>query len=87
VATVTDQDGFLRRRDLLERYVKGSGVDPTDITWYIALAGWKIAIIMEGSYRRFLGGVTDHPEFARLEEGVNVLARRSAQAMRGEFGL
>ena len=42
---------------------------------------------MEGSYRRFLGGVTDHPQFARLEEGVKVLARRSASAMRGAFAI
>ena len=87
VATVTDQDGFPRRRDLLERYVKMTGAPTEDILWYVALAGWKIAIIMEGSYRRFLGGVTDHPAFARLEEGVKVLARRSALAMNGDFGL
>lgn len=87
VATVTDQDGFPRRPELLERYAKASDVPLDDIRWYVALAGWKIAIIMEGSYRRFLGGVTDHPQFARLEEGVKVLARRSALAMRGGFGL
>jgi len=87
VATVTDQEGFPRRRELLERYIKESGADVEDVSWYVALAGWKIAIIMEGSYRRFLGGITDHPQFARLEEGVKVLARRSLQAMQGRFGL
>jgi hypothetical protein len=55
------------------------------IDWYTAMAGWKIAIIMEGSYRRFLGGVTDHPTFARLEEGVPALARRASMATRGEL--
>jgi aminoglycoside phosphotransferase (APT) family kinase protein len=87
VATVTDQEGFPRRRELLERYAKAGDLPVEDIAWYIALAGWKIAIIMEGSYARFLGGVTDHPQFAALEEGVKVLARRSASAMRGDFGL
>ena len=87
VATVTDLEGFPSRGEQLERYAKATGADVDQIGWYVALAGWKIAIIMEGSYRRFLGGVTDHPQFARLEEGVKVLARRSAQAMRGEFGI
>jgi aminoglycoside phosphotransferase (APT) family kinase protein len=87
VATVTDQEGFLRRADLLERYAKATAADVDPVAWYIALAGWKIAIIMEGSYARFRGGITDHPQFAMLEEGVKVLARRAAAAARGEFGL
>jgi aminoglycoside phosphotransferase (APT) family kinase protein len=87
VASVMDSEGFYRRRDLLERYVAQRPVPTKDIYWYIALSGWKIAIIMEGSYRRFLGGIADHPAFARLEEGVPWLARRAAQAMRGDFGL
>ncbi|HVL33945.1 MAG TPA: phosphotransferase, partial [Actinomycetota bacterium] len=81
ISTVTDQDGFLRRRDILERY----GDVPDHINWYSALGGWKIAIIMEGSYGRFLGGITDHPMFAQLEQGVPALARRALQAARGEL--
>jgi aminoglycoside phosphotransferase (APT) family kinase protein len=87
VASVMDKEGFFRRNDLLQRYAAQRDVKAGDLYWYIALAGWKIAIIMEGSYRRFLGGIGDHPAFARLEEGVPWLARRSAQAMRGDFGL
>ena len=84
---VTDLEGFPGRADLLRRYAERSGRDVRGIDWYIAMAGWKIAIIMEGSYRRYLGGVTDHPTFARLEEGVPALARRAAMAMRGELSL
>ena len=86
VSSVTDQDGFARRRDLLAAYAHATGRDVSDVLWYVALGGWKIAIIMEGSYRRFLGGITDHPRFAELEHFVPVLARRSAAAMRGDFG-
>jgi aminoglycoside phosphotransferase (APT) family kinase protein len=85
VASVTDQEGFLRRRDLLELYAEGRDLDPATVAWYEALAGWKIAIIMEGSFRRYLGGITDHPTFAQLETAVPALARRAAQAMRGEL--
>jgi aminoglycoside phosphotransferase (APT) family kinase protein len=87
VASVSDQEGFARRHDLLERYAAATKRDVSDVLWYVAFSGWKIAIIMEGSYRRFLGGVTDHPKFAQLEQFVPTLARRSAQAMRGDFAL
>ena len=84
---VTYLEGFPHRADLLRRYAGRSGRDVRAIDWYAAMAGWKIAIIMEGSYRRYLGGVTDHPTFAHLEEGVLALARRAAMAMRGELRL
>ena len=87
VATVTDQPGFPKRRDLLQRYAAATDADVSNVLWFSALAGWKIAIIMEGSYRRFLAGVTDHPQFKVLEQGVPALARRAARAMRGDFGL
>ncbi len=87
VSSVMDQDGFPRRRRMLERYVERTGADVSAIDWYAALGGWKIAIIMEGSYRRFQAGITDHPMFKELEWGVPALAARSAAAMRGEMGL
>ncbi len=85
VSAAMDQEGFLRRRQIFERYSAAIGV-PDSVAWYSALAGWKIAIIMEGSYRRFLAGIADHPLFAQLEHGVPFLARRAAQAMRGRLG-
>ena len=83
--TVTHMEGFLRRADILLRYADATGRSVEDILWYVALAGWKIAIIMEGSYKRFKEGITDHPMFDVLEQGVIALAQRSHQAMTGEF--
>ncbi|MGZ4206181.1 MAG: phosphotransferase family protein [Actinomycetota bacterium] len=82
---VTHLEGFPHRPELVRRYAERSGRDVGAINWYTAMAGWKIAIIMEGSYRRYLGGITDHPTFGRLDEGVPSLAHRAAQAMRGEL--
>jgi aminoglycoside phosphotransferase (APT) family kinase protein len=86
VATVTDRDGFLRRAELLERYAAKTGRLPEHIRWYMALAGWKIAIIMEGAYRRYLAGVADHPAYVRLERAVPALAHRAQEAATGELG-
>jgi aminoglycoside phosphotransferase (APT) family kinase protein len=86
VANVTDEPGFSPRADLLARYVERFPDAGRDVRWYMALAGWKISVIMEGSYRRFLAGVADHPTFAALDEGVPQLARRALAAARGELG-
>lgn len=87
--SVTEQGGgFFNRREILHRYAEKSGRDVDKVLWYAALGGWKIAIIMEGSYRRFrIGGITDHPAFAALEQGVVQLARRAQMAADGNFGL
>jgi aminoglycoside phosphotransferase (APT) family kinase protein len=87
VASVTDLDGFPRRAEMLGRFAARSDLPLEDIRWYVALAGWKIAVIMEGSYRRFLAGVADHPSFAQLEEAVPALARRAVQATTGDLSL
>jgi aminoglycoside phosphotransferase (APT) family kinase protein len=79
VCGVTDRDGFPRRRDIAERYARLSGINVDNMTWYIAFAGWKISIIMELSYQRFLGGVVDHPAFAKLGRGVPAMARRALE--------
>ncbi|MBI4728361.1 MAG: phosphotransferase family protein [Acidobacteria bacterium] len=87
VPSAMDQEGFLRRRDALARYAERSEVPIDRVSWYAALAGWKIAIIMEGSYRRYLAGTRDHPMFAQLDLGVPALARRARAAARGELGV
>jgi aminoglycoside phosphotransferase (APT) family kinase protein len=87
IASVTDLQGFPRRAELLARYARARDVGPERVRWYVALAGWKIAIIMEGSYRRFLAGIGDHPAFAGLEGAVPALAARARQAAFGELSL
>ena len=49
------------------------------LDWYVVLAIWKLAILLEGSYARHLAGMTDDPFFARMEQGVPALATRALQ--------
>jgi len=46
----------------------------TDFAFYEAFALFKLAIIMEGSYSRFVNGQTDDPLFVALKERVSALA-------------
>jgi aminoglycoside phosphotransferase (APT) family kinase protein len=78
--TVTRQPGFGTRRDLLDRYRERSGRevgDESQLSFYLVLAVWKLAILLEGSHARHLAGMTDDPFFSYLEEGVPALARRA----------
>jgi aminoglycoside phosphotransferase (APT) family kinase protein len=76
---LTRQPGFLTRNELVHRYATRTGRHPRHLSWYVVLALWKLAILLEGSYARHLAGVTDDPFFALLEEGVPALGRRALE--------
>jgi aminoglycoside phosphotransferase (APT) family kinase protein len=69
---VTLHDGYLDRPGLVDAYAKATGRALTvdDVTWYQVLAMWKMALLLEASYTRFLAGTTDDPFFAELETGI-----------------
>jgi len=79
--------GHPTRAELAERYAKSSGRDVDNLRFYAALAGWKIAIIMESSYRRWLDGMADDPMFETLDAYVPGLARRSLDIISGEVAV
>ena len=74
---VTSLPGFPSRAEVAARYAALSGRKVTHLTFYIVLAIWKLAILLEGSYKRFQLGTTDDPFFALLKDGVPALARRA----------
>jgi aminoglycoside phosphotransferase (APT) family kinase protein len=78
--------GFRTRAELVARYEDRIGQPVGDLTFYVVLAGWKLAILLEGSYARHLAGLTDDPFFGRLGEGVPALAARALQVARTGFG-
>jgi aminoglycoside phosphotransferase (APT) family kinase protein len=72
--TVSRLPGFQPRDHLLARYEARSGRTVAHLAFYRALAVWKLAILLEGSFARHLAGLTDDPFFASLQEGVPALA-------------
>ncbi|WP_320669205.1 phosphotransferase family protein [Patulibacter defluvii] len=80
---ITAEPGFPKRADILARYADASGRDLGAIGWYQALAIWKSAVFLEGSYKRHRAGSTDDPFFAALEEGVPLLARHALELAHG----
>lgn len=78
-----EQPGFLTRKEIANYYAERSGRTVRDMAFYEALAIWKLAILLEGSYSRHRSGTTDDPFFASLGEGVPALARRALGVCHG----
>jgi aminoglycoside phosphotransferase (APT) family kinase protein len=78
----TEAPGMRTRAELIERYASATGRSVDALEWYVVLAIWKLAILLEGSYARHLAGMTDDPFFAQLEYGVPALAAKASEIAR-----
>jgi aminoglycoside phosphotransferase (APT) family kinase protein len=81
LGAVTATPGFPDRDRLAALYEQRSGRALDALPWYEALASWKSAVLLEGSFRRYQEGATSDPFFARLEDGVPELAERALGAL------
>jgi aminoglycoside phosphotransferase (APT) family kinase protein len=62
--------GFPSRDELIGRYAERSGRDLSDLGFFVALGYWKLAIILEGVYARYVAG-----GYGKVDEGVHAFAR------------
>ena len=76
---VTSAEGFPRRDELVAAWESTTGRHAGDTRWFVALAVWKLAILLEASYHRWLAGMADDPFFARLDRGVPELLARARE--------
>ncbi|KAA9157753.1 phosphotransferase family protein [Amycolatopsis acidicola] len=68
--------GFPAAADLTARYAAGSGLDLTDLPYYIAFAAWRLAVITLGVASRYRRGGRAGSELAvdELTDDAHVLA-------------
>jgi aminoglycoside phosphotransferase (APT) family kinase protein len=62
--------GFPTQAEIAARYAERSGRDLSDLNFYVALGYWKLAIILEGVYARYVAG-----GYGEVDEGVHAFAR------------
>jgi aminoglycoside phosphotransferase (APT) family kinase protein len=74
---LSEMPGFPSRAWLIDRYAQRTGISVRNLNFYQVLAVWKLAILLEGSFKRFKEGMADDPWFASLETGVPALGRRA----------
>ncbi len=69
---ITDLPGFPDSAELVAEYERASGRDVSPLGFWLAFAYWKIAIITEGVYRRWL----DNPSSGSNPEHVGAAVER-----------
>ncbi len=78
LTTVTGQPGYFTRDEILECYARCSSRDLTNIRFYETFAIFKIAVVIQQIYFRYVKGQTTDPRFAAFNTRVAYLARRAA---------
>ncbi len=69
------------RAALVARYANGSGRDTTAMGWYDVFSRWKLAVVLEGSYAKFVRGQSDKPIHELFGMQVDLLLDSATEAI------
>jgi aminoglycoside phosphotransferase (APT) family kinase protein len=78
---VTEVEGFVRADELALEYARLSGRSVEALPFWIAFAYWKIAVIVEGVYRRWLNDPGNGSGAGSLQPAVARLASLARGAL------
>jgi len=70
----TTWPGTPSRSEIVEAYARASGRDVPDVVFYYAYGLFKVAVIVQQLYARYVSGKTADPRYARLIDGVRALS-------------
>lgn len=76
--------GFPSADSLIARYAERTGTDVSGLNWYVGLACFKLAVVLEGIHFRFTQGKTVGAGFDRIGERVPGLVAEGLAALAGE---
>jgi aminoglycoside phosphotransferase (APT) family kinase protein len=81
VSDVAKAQGWPGNDAQLAAYVAASGREPGDMGFHLALAYFKLAVILEGIHYRFLKGQTVGEGFDRIGEGFDLIIAAGLHAI------
>lgn len=82
VGSAANAPGWPSESELLERYAAASGRDLSHLNFHIALAAFKLAVILEGIHFRFVQGQTVGEGFDQIGQMVEPLVNIGLDAMK-----
>jgi len=82
--TFLDRPGYPDRETLLDRYERQSGVEVTNLDFYVALGLYMLTAVCEMFYARYLEGESDDPLYPQMETRVPEITRRSKAILSGD---
>jgi len=80
----TGAGGFPSYMSMVERYASRTGRDVSNIDYYVAFGCWRLAVISEGVFARYLHGAMGKQEGVEVDTfklGTDALAERALEAM------
>ena len=80
---VNTAPGFPSTSELIARYAAITGTDVSALDWYVGLACFKLAVVLEGIHYRFTQGKTVGAGFDRIGDMVPNLVRGGLAALAG----
>lgn len=78
LTTVTHRPGWFTREEIVERYAARSDRDVARLRYFEVFALFKIAVVIQQIFFRFVNGQTDDARFAAFGDRVTHLARQAA---------
>ncbi len=82
VVDVASAPGYISEAEIIERYAASSDRDLSRFGFYLGLASFKLAGILEGIHYRFVNGQTVGEGFAEVGESVSPLLESGLTAMK-----
>jgi aminoglycoside phosphotransferase (APT) family kinase protein len=73
VPAATVLEGFPTRAEVMSLYADRSGLDLTELPWYVAFAFWKLAVVCAGIVARVRGGAMVGEGFDGIEARIPAL--------------
>lgn len=83
VATAPQAPGYPTNAQLIDRYASASDRDLTHLGWYVGLANYKLAGVMEGIHYRYVKGQTVGAGFEDAGAGVEMMLANGLAALEG----
>lgn len=77
----TALEGSLTRQELIERYERQTGRDFSNAVFYYSFGLYKLAVIVQQIFARFVRGHTQDPRFAQLGGLVAILGQQAERAI------
>jgi len=81
LTTVTTLPGWLTSRELIDRYAARSGRDLSALKFFEVFALFKVAVVIQQIYYRFVKGQTSDSRFAHFGDRVTHLAQRAVSLL------
>jgi aminoglycoside phosphotransferase (APT) family kinase protein len=76
--------GLASRAELLDAYTGAGGRRASRLDWYIALACFKLGIVIEGTWSRYLVGQANAEAGHRLHESAGLLLQHGLRVAKGD---